>query len=1189
MIRSKFTWFFRGRLRLAAFAAVMAGVAGIVYAQTIPGTAVSSDPFEVHGLLYSGSAPGGFALGDAWAQGTSHYGVLDDNGQPASDADGAPFNASRMVDPNWGNMGDGFDGTLFDGRNKNGDSIGVSDAPWAWAGGGGSPQKNDITNAYFHTRVDPATGDRWVFVAAETRSINGDSHVDFEFNQAGLAVLGETEGEIVGLGPDGGRTIDDFMISVDFEQGGEHPVAIIRAWDGVEFVEVSKPGAVFSATNVDDIPHGANGTWKHFTADGAETSVLTHLQLVEGAANLTALGIQVNPCSTDATFIAKTRSSSSWTADLKDFAVVRFPLEPMPELKITNPQEVCTGATFDVSVEDMTGLPNTTLLWSLEGCGQIIGDATAAAISVQADLACGCDIVLSVAAEGGMCRHEVIAQATIAVGDDSLPALSDEPDDVTAECDGIPAATVVTATDDCMSPQVEFVEDTAAGTCLGDSVITRTWSAADDCENTASHTQTVTVQDTTAPVLAGVPADQWAACDDIPEAAVVTASDNCSDAPVEFAEATTPGACTGEALITRTWTATDACGNEVSEPQLIMVYDDVAPVMSGVPADAAYECNALPDPAEVTATDNCSDVALGLDEDATPGACDGESTVTRTWTADDDCGNRATEQQVITLVDTTNPVLVGVPADVTVECDSIPEPPQVTATDNCGEPVVEYIEDVAAGPGAGKALITRTWTATDDCGNQTSATQRITVIDTTAPTLIGVPADATYECDSLPAPPEVTAEDNCAVPTVAFNETTEPGPCEGTLIVTRTWTATDDCGNQTSQTQVITLVDTTAPVFDELPADLTAECDAIPDAPAVTATDNCSTARVDLDEVEEPGDCAGGSLVTRTWTATDACGNQSTHVQLVTVVDTTDPVLSGEPADEVAECDDVPGPVTLTATDNCDPDVPVTRGDEQTPGICAGDYTVLRTWLALDDCGNEAGVDQLLTVEDTTAPQVHFSPNRTQFICDGRPVEYRATASDNCVDAALTVVDVMGITMNSRDRVTVTESPDGTVRITATGPAIIRGTLLATDDCGNDSLPFEVDVRTLLGLEACSQGFWRNHPERWSSTGYSPAMRFVGAFEITDLSSPEIPSSFSPSLTLLEAANMTGGSFDQTLLQGTAALLNAAYPSMDYPLTVEQVLATMQAAFAGDISFDEAHGFFTTAQAAEGECGCPVD
>jgi hypothetical protein len=44
--------------------------------------------------------------------------------------------------------------------------------------------------------------------------------------------------------------------------------------------------------------------------------VLTHLQLVEGAANLSAMGFEVDPCNTDATFTAKTRSSSSWTADL---------------------------------------------------------------------------------------------------------------------------------------------------------------------------------------------------------------------------------------------------------------------------------------------------------------------------------------------------------------------------------------------------------------------------------------------------------------------------------------------------------------------------------------------------------------------------------------------------------------------------------------------------------------------------------------------------------------------------------------------------------------------------------------------------------------------------------------------------------------------------------------------------------
>ena len=39
-------------------------------------------------------------------------------------------------------------------------------------------------------------------------------------------------------------------------------------------------------------------------------------------------------------------------------------------------------------------------------------------------------------------------------------------------------------------------------------------------------------------------------------------------------------------------------------------------------------------------------------------------TVTRTWTADDDCGNTNIEIQVITVVDT--PQLFGVPVDVTV-------------------------------------------------------------------------------------------------------------------------------------------------------------------------------------------------------------------------------------------------------------------------------------------------------------------------------------------------------------------------------------------------------------------------------------------------------------------------------------------------------------------------------------------
>ena len=71
---------------------------------------------------------------------------------------------------------------------------------------------------------------------------------------------------------------------------------------------------------------------------------------------------------------------------------------------------------------------------------------------------------------------------------------------------------------------------------------------------------------------------------------------------------------------------------------------------------------------------------------------------------------------------------------------------EATATDNCGEVVITVEEVTTAGACAGDYVITRTFTATDDCGNATSATQTITIVDTTAPVLHSVPADYTAEC-----------------------------------------------------------------------------------------------------------------------------------------------------------------------------------------------------------------------------------------------------------------------------------------------------------------------------------------------------------------------------------------------------------------------------------------------------------
>ena len=56
-----------------------------------------------------------------------------------------------------------------------------------------------------------------------------------------------------------------------------------------------------------------------------------------------------------------------------------------------------------------------------------------------------------------------------------------------------------------------------------------------------------------------------------------------------------------------------------------------------------------------------------------------------------------------------------------------------SATDNCGEVTIEVSSETIAGDAAGNYTVVRTFTATDDAGNSTSATQTITVEDTTAP------------------------------------------------------------------------------------------------------------------------------------------------------------------------------------------------------------------------------------------------------------------------------------------------------------------------------------------------------------------------------------------------------------------------------------------------------------------------
>ena len=95
----------------------------------------------------------------------------------------------------------------------------------------------------------------------------------------------------------------------------------------------------------------------------------------------------------------------------------------------------------------------------------------------------------------------------------------------------------------------------------------------------------------------------------------------------------------------------------------------------------------------------------------------------------DECGNMTTHEQIINMVDSTGPELVTeLNKNITVDCDNIPVVPELTFQDNCSSEVtVSFNESSTYSGSAQDYVITRNWTATDDCGNSTVITQAINV------------------------------------------------------------------------------------------------------------------------------------------------------------------------------------------------------------------------------------------------------------------------------------------------------------------------------------------------------------------------------------------------------------------------------------------------------------------------------
>jgi len=248
-------------------------------------------------------------------------------------------------------------------------------------------------------------------------------------------------------------------------------------------------------------------------------------------------------------------------------------------------------------------------------------------------------------------------------------------------------------------------------------------------------------------------------------------------------------------------------------------------------------------------------------------------------------------------LDVTPPTITP-PGNLTVECGPVPAAPlTVPATDNCDGSVMEATlnpDQVTPGSCPQNYVITRTWSVTDACGNVATGTQIITVQDTTPPT-ITCPPNTLVDCAAgVPAADFAggSAADTCSgPPTVTHvDDVVSHQTCPNCYTLTRTYRATDGCGNSATCDQIITVQDTTPPTIHDCPVDIltnanVVSCSAVVTWAAPTVTDNCAGSTI-LQTAGPPSGSTfvNGSVTTITYTATDLAGLTSECSFTVSVV-----------------------------------------------------------------------------------------------------------------------------------------------------------------------------------------------------------------------------------------------------------------------------------------------------------------
>src|SRR5262249_2016983 len=234
---------------------------------------------------------------------------------------------------------------------------------WSWTSGTVN-NKTDINNVLMHVATD-ANGHSWLIIAADRASNGGDSYIDFEFLQNQLILTNNNK--FFSSGPNGGRTLNDLLLSLAFTSGGS--VADFFAWrwlsdgsGGFTYVDATTnlpTGKVFVATNPGSTPGFGSTNYAANT-------------FAEAAVDLTALLGNFDPCLSIgvSTIMVKTKNSAASQASLSDLInPLQYNLHIGPSSYAGPDQTKCTqGATNDFALQGQATqgiLPVASNVWSV--------------------------------------------------------------------------------------------------------------------------------------------------------------------------------------------------------------------------------------------------------------------------------------------------------------------------------------------------------------------------------------------------------------------------------------------------------------------------------------------------------------------------------------------------------------------------------------------------------------------------------------------------------------------------------------------------------------------------------------------------------------------------------------------------------------------------------------------------------